>query len=131
MNQSIRRVAYRPEVHVERVVVCGPPGAGKTTYVEANRRPGDLVFDFDVLAAAMFAYDLYPRPDDVVAVLNAMRQAMVSHVRRYGFRRRVYVIVASAEHARAVATDLGAVVVELPARSQLNAGHEVPQMPPS
>jgi hypothetical protein len=31
-------------------VVCGPPGAGKTTYVEEHKSDDDLVLDMDVLA---------------------------------------------------------------------------------
>jgi predicted ABC-type ATPase len=110
---SIRRVGYVPEVSDDRVVVCGPPGAGKTTYVESQRRPGDLVFDLDVLAAAMFQQPKHPRPDDAVALLSAMREAVISYVRRFGFAGRVYVIVASVGHARAVARDLGARVKEM------------------
>jgi predicted kinase len=30
-------------------LVCGPPASGKSTYVEANSKPGDTVIDFDVI----------------------------------------------------------------------------------
>ncbi len=30
-------------------IVCGPPAAGKSTYIEAHRRPGDVVVDLDVI----------------------------------------------------------------------------------
>lgn len=33
-------------------LVCGPPGAGKNTYVEKHKQPGDYVLDFDVLKTA-------------------------------------------------------------------------------
>lgn len=40
------------EVAVPRVVlVCGPPCAGKTTYVRARAQPNDLVLDQDVIGA--------------------------------------------------------------------------------
>ncbi|WP_417585107.1 HNH endonuclease [Pelagibacterium sp.] len=31
-------------------IVCGPPCAGKTTYVEQNAKPGDITIDLDALA---------------------------------------------------------------------------------
>jgi hypothetical protein len=34
-------------------VVWGPPAAGKTTWVMAHARPGDLVVDLDALAQAL------------------------------------------------------------------------------
>lgn len=34
-------------------VVCGPPEAGKTTYVREHMKTGDLVLDFDALAAVL------------------------------------------------------------------------------
>lgn len=34
-------------------VVIGPPAAGKTTYVLAHARPGDIVVDLDRLANAL------------------------------------------------------------------------------
>lgn len=34
-------------------VVTGPPAAGKTTYVNANAQPGDIVIDYDRIAEAL------------------------------------------------------------------------------
>lgn len=34
-------------------VVTGPPGSGKTTYVQSHAKPGDIVIDFDLMAEAM------------------------------------------------------------------------------
>lgn len=40
--------------HPARIhVVTGPPSAGKTTFVDDNRQPGDMVLDFDALAQAI------------------------------------------------------------------------------
>lgn len=36
----------------EIVLVAGPPGAGKSTYVQGNRGPGDVVVDYDLIAEA-------------------------------------------------------------------------------
>jgi hypothetical protein len=37
------------------VIVTGPPCAGKTTYVREHARPGDIIIDFDAMAAAFGA----------------------------------------------------------------------------
>ena len=34
-------------------VVTGPPGAGKSTYVDAHMAPGDVVIDYERLARAL------------------------------------------------------------------------------
>jgi hypothetical protein len=34
-------------------LVAGPPGAGNSTWVAGQRRPGDLVYDYDALMAAV------------------------------------------------------------------------------
>lgn len=36
-------------------VITGQPASGKTTYVKANARRGDIIIDFDLIAAAMTA----------------------------------------------------------------------------
>ncbi len=35
------------------IIVCGPPAAGKSTYVAERRGPDDLVIDLDQIAAAL------------------------------------------------------------------------------
>lgn len=40
-------------MRAELTVVTGPPCSGKTTHVQAERQPGDLVVDLDALAAAL------------------------------------------------------------------------------
>jgi hypothetical protein len=40
------------------VIVTGPPCSGKTTYVTGHAQPGDIIIDFDAMAAAFGAPDL-------------------------------------------------------------------------
>jgi predicted kinase len=35
------------------MLVCGPPGAGKSSYVQAHKGPGDSVIEFDAIAAEL------------------------------------------------------------------------------
>jgi hypothetical protein len=56
------------------ILVMGPPGAGKSTFIEQQRGPHDLVIDYDAMAAALGA----PTHADV----NAARNALLRRVRR-------------------------------------------------
>ena len=48
MDDEIRPVLPRPNCRV--VLVCGPPGAGKSTYVAAHAGNSDPVIDLDAIA---------------------------------------------------------------------------------
>lgn len=54
------------------VIVSGPPGSGKTTYVLDRMRPGDLVLDLDRLFAAISFQDLYQRKNEQVLLGYAL-----------------------------------------------------------
>lgn len=110
-RKSAREVGGRPlkqdAVAKRRVVVTGPPGSGKTTFVEQQRRPGDLVWDLDALAAAIALMPDYPRPAFVVDVLSQLRAAFV----RFLVERpsvSCFVIVADEDDGVRLATLLGA-----------------------
>lgn len=60
-----------------RYVVCGPSGAGKTTWVAQRRKPGDVVWDFDVIADAMTQTPTYPRPETVVSLMRTLEDALI------------------------------------------------------
>ena len=47
------------------VLVVGPPGAGKTTYVRDHKQPSDLVVDYDAIAEALGS-DATHGHDDVI-----------------------------------------------------------------
>ena len=48
MDDEIRPILPRPNCRV--VLVCGPPGAGKSTYVQAHAGSDDPVIDLDTIA---------------------------------------------------------------------------------
>ncbi|MGB3604228.1 MAG: HNH endonuclease [Gordonia sp. (in: high G+C Gram-positive bacteria)] len=61
-------------------VVCGPPAAGKTTYVREHARPGDVVIDFDAIAVALQppGAHSHDHPAAILRVAAAARQAAVA-----------------------------------------------------
>ncbi len=62
------------------VLVAGPPGAGKTTYVREHRELHDLVWDYDAILAAVSggAWDL-----DVNQIMLSMRSAYIEASKQY------------------------------------------------
>ncbi len=70
VKQAVERASEAPgraQVHpdwlgrslVPVVLVCGAPGSGKSTLVEARRRPGDLVVDLDLFGSMLSGSDLH------------------------------------------------------------------------
>lgn len=45
--------SWMPRAHIPLVLVCGRPGAGKSTYVKENKSKSDLVIDLDLMANEM------------------------------------------------------------------------------
>lgn len=64
----------------KRTVVCGPPGSGKTTFVNQHRVPGVLVWDLDAIAQTVALLPTHPRPHHVAGACYAMRDALVRYL---------------------------------------------------
>lgn len=75
---KMSRPAWFRRAHVPLTVVCGPPGAGKSTYVRENAGPGDLIICFDQLAVELLGGAGRIRPQ---ADLSASQIADVLRVR--------------------------------------------------
>ena len=98
-----------------RAVIYGPPGSGKTTFVERVRRPGDLVFDLDRVAEVLFQLPSYPRPEPTSALLRALRDWLVNQVVARRWAGSVFVIVADVHAARSVAAAFDARLIDVTA----------------
>jgi 5-methylcytosine-specific restriction protein A len=92
-------------------VVCGPPGSGKTSYVERHRRPGVLVWDLDAMAQTIAQCPRYPRPPHVTRCVFALRAALIQWLRTS--RTTAYIIVTDVDEAKRLAKECRAVVVNL------------------
>jgi hypothetical protein len=89
-------------------LITGPPGAGKNTYIEKNKKPEDVVFDFDILRSMTGS----------VERAKVMREAFEADLQNY--ENDVWVIrcVADAKARTELAERLKAeqvVVIETPA----------------
>jgi hypothetical protein len=59
-------------------IVCGPPGAGKSTLVRREMQPGDLVLDVDEIFKALTLLDMRQKPPQVLPFVLAARDAVLS-----------------------------------------------------
>ena len=106
---------YQPMDERKRVVVCGEPGSGKTTWIEQQRKPGDLVYDMDAIAAVMFACPKYPRPDHVMNAMLSVRRWCVSQANL--MHCDVWMIVTDETEAAIIAKEIGGSVVRMRRKS--------------
>ena len=62
-------------------LIYGPPSAGKTTYVNKHRKPGEMVIDYDTIAQALGSPDTHGH-DTIHESVNAARNAVLRTVRQ-------------------------------------------------
>jgi len=62
-------------------LVCGPPGAGKSTYVQDHATPADLIVDYDLIGHALGSPDRHTH-QHIHPVINAARNAVLHQIRR-------------------------------------------------
>lgn len=67
---------------VKTKIVWGPPGAGKTTYVNENKGENDLIFDFDFLMAALSGRAVYDHNDNLIYYLVGFRDLIIEKLNK-------------------------------------------------
>jgi hypothetical protein len=92
-----------------KYVVTGPPGSGKTTWVNQRRQRGDLVFDADYLMVAMFGGAVHDPVEHGAPLVERLRAIVVDWLQQYP-DRTAYVIQANETRARETARALADVV---------------------
>lgn len=103
-------------------IVCGPPCAGKSTYVATHKRDGDLVFDLDDVIHAISGEHGCTADDDLRLAVVAMRQALLGYLELTNMRRDVWLTHTNKRRAKAIAERLRGRLVELTAtREQCEA----------
>lgn len=108
--RGIGRGPYTANVRV----VTGPPGSGKTTFVRERRAPGDLVFDWDELAATLFDVPLWSSQRSHAEVLRRVRATIATAAAEGWIGGTTWMIVSDYAQASAIAADLNARLDEIP-----------------
>lgn len=105
---------YRPNV----VVVCGPPGAGKSIFVSKQRGHHDIVWDGDREAVNRFGCDLYGQTPAQVEQLNQAFNDLTNQLAYAPPDTSAWLIATDQRRAFDVAVKLGGRLVRLPVDKQ-------------
>lgn len=75
-------------------VVCGPPAAGKSSWITAHAKPADIVIDLDLMALAMAGpgADHHAHGDVLMRVVHRARYAALDEAYQHLDTTDVYVI---------------------------------------
>jgi hypothetical protein len=93
-------------------LVMGPPGAGKTTYVEVHKHDGDLVVDYDRIAEALGSEVSHDHGDEIHGAVMAARNAVLNSLRQGKTDARHAWIISANPNAEAVFPHHSTVVVD-------------------
>lgn len=97
---------------MSKYVVCGKPGAGKTTWARQHAKPGDLVFDADYLVSQLFSTPLHEGVDFGMVLVERLRQAVIDWLLMYP-DRHAYIIQSDEARAAETAQWLSAELISL------------------
>ena len=99
-----------------RVLIAGPPAAGKSTYVQEHAKPGDVVLDYDEIARELGSPDPWDHPHEIGV---AAEREMQRRLARLPDDRDAWVIRSAPkrEAREALAAEIGAdvIVLDVPA----------------
>lgn len=81
-NNHLHSSGYYPALHkqlsIQIIMVIGAPASGKSTFVENNRKRGDLVLDLDIIKSELSGKPLYSFHDkDVLEKALGMRNKVL------------------------------------------------------
>ena len=74
----------RAKTSAKVMFVCGPPCSGKNAYVAKNRKPGDMVVDYDALMAAISGQPEHEHVEAIKGFVFDARDAITDRIWKRG-----------------------------------------------
>lgn len=114
-NSSSRMPTWIPRSVKPIKVVCGPPAAGKTTYVREHAGPADLILDLDTLAESVIGKPFHRANGMDKAILMRERNHRIARFSSGGTAHPTcwLITTAGSYRERKFWTDFGAEVITL------------------
>lgn len=99
MREKMQKSKIPGETTVPVTIVTGPPGAGKTTYVQKHAQWGDLILDVDALYSALSGQPWYEKPSALLPFVLDARDAILARLHQASELRHAWLITSEADHA--------------------------------
>jgi len=84
----------------KRLIVCGAPCAGKSTYLREKFEPGDLVYDFDTVHQALSGLGSHLHSDAIRPYVIAARDAIFAQLEAH--QQQPFIAITSSPKKAAV-----------------------------
>lgn len=63
-------------------LICGPPASGKTSYIKARAKSGDLIVDIDLIYQAITGLPMYEKPVSLLDLVFDIRNFLIGKIRQ-------------------------------------------------
>ena len=77
----------------KNLIITGPPGSGKTTWVHENMKSGETVLDLDAIKCALLGNeDFHAQASEIVPMITVVRDSVFKAISENTNKERCYVI---------------------------------------